>query len=102
MVRSAVVPIRFSVEERKALFERAKNFGVSLSEFVRRSALGRRMPPAPPPQINREIYDQLCRIGNNLNQVARKIHEGASIDLELVTTLSELKGNGISDFEYLS
>ena len=92
MVRSAVVPIRFSVEERKALFERAKNFGVSLSEFVRRAALGRRMPPAPPPQINREIYEQLCRIGNNLNQVVRKIHEGAvSMDLELVGTLSELK-----------
>ena len=93
MVRSAVVPIRFSKEERDSLFEQAKSFGVSLSEFVRRAALKRRLPPAPAPQINRDIYQELSRIGNNLNQVAKKIHEGAvSVDLELIGTLSELKG----------
>jgi Bacterial mobilisation protein (MobC) len=93
MVRSEVVPIRFSKEERDSLLSQAKSFGVSLSEFVRRAALKRRLPPAPPPQINRDIYQELSRIGNNLNQVARKIHEGAvSVDLELVGTLTELKG----------
>lgn len=93
MVRSAVVPIRFSKEERDSLFEQAKNFGISLSEFVRRAALKRRLPPAPPPQINREIYQELSRIGSNLNQVAKKINQGAvSVDLELVGTLSELRG----------
>ncbi len=93
MVKSAVVPIRFSKEERDSLFEQAKSFGVSLSEFVRRAALKRRLPPAPAPQINRDIYQELSRIGNNLNQVAKKIHEGAvSVDLELIGTLSELKG----------
>lgn len=93
MARSAVVPVRLSPEERQALFEKAKSVGVSLSEFVRRSALGRRMPPAPPPKINLDLYQQLSRIGNNLNQVARKIHEGTVlVDLELVSTITELKG----------
>src|SRR5271170_460134 len=93
VVRSAVIPVRFAPEERTALFEQAKKFGLSLSEFVRRAALKRRMPPAPPPQINRDLYQELSRIGNNLNQVARKIHEGAvSVDLELVSTLTELRG----------
>lgn len=93
MLRSAVVPIRFSKEERDSLLSQAKSYGVSLSEFVRRAALKRRLPPAPPPQINRDIYQELSRIGNNLNQVARKIHQGAvAVELELVGTLTELKG----------
>lgn len=92
MARSAVVPIRFSEDERKSLFEQAKSFGVSLSEFVRRAALKRRMPPLPPPQLNRDIYQELSRIGNNLNQVTRKINEGAvSVEPGLAATLTELK-----------
>ncbi len=64
MIRSAVVPVRFSPEERQSLSEQARNFGVSISEFVRRTALGRKMPPPPPPPINREMYQELSRIGN--------------------------------------
>ena len=34
------------------------------------------MPPPPTSQVNRETYQELCRIGNNVNQLVRQIHEG--------------------------
>ena len=34
------------------------------------------MPPKIPPQVNRNTYNQLCRLGNNLNQVVKGLHQG--------------------------
>jgi hypothetical protein len=92
MARTAVVPIRFSDEERKFLYEQASSVGLSLSSFIRRAALKRRMPPPPVPQINRDSYQELCRIGNNLNQVARAVHERRiqSSDGAFASLLTEL------------
>ena len=92
MVRSAVVPVRLTPEERTRLQGAAKPFGVSLSEFVRRCALKRRMPAAAAPEVNRETYAQLCRIGNNLNQLMRAVNEGraSGVDLQMLSELRAL------------
>lgn len=90
MARKAVVPIRYTTEERECLYEAARSVGLSLSEFVRRSALKRPLPKASSPEVNRETYRELCRIGNNLNQLMRAIHEGKVDGLDLAQ-LSELK-----------
>ncbi len=76
MVRSAVVPVRLSIEERSQHYEAARQFSVSISEFVRRAALKRRMPAAVVGEVNRETYRELCRIGNNVNQLMKAVNEG--------------------------
>lgn len=90
MTRKAVVPIRYTTEERERLYEAARSVGLSLSEYVRRAALKRPMPKASAPEVNRETYRELCRIGNNLNQLMRAIHEGRANSIDIVQ-LSELK-----------
>lgn len=92
MARSAVVPIRVSPEERLQLYEAAKRFSVSLSEFVRRAALKLRMPEPPVTEVNRETYRELCRIGNNVNQLMRAINEGrvSQVDPNLLGELRAL------------
>ena len=92
MARSAVVPIRVSPEERTQLYDAAKRLSVSLSEFVRRAALKLRMPPAAAPEVNRETYRELCRIGNNVNQLMRAINEGraAGVDPKMLEELRAL------------
>ena len=78
--RTAVVPIRFTVAERDHLRSNANEARLSLSEWVRRAALQRRMPPTTVPTINLDTYQELCRVGNNLNQMMRAIHsEGRAI-----------------------
>ena len=76
MARTAVVPVRLTPEERDTLLARAREFRVSLSEWVRRAALARRPPPRPAPEVNLRTYQELARVGNNLNQLVRAIHRG--------------------------
>jgi len=90
--RSSVIPVRFTPEERNALHSSSQKIHVSLSEYIRRAALKRRLPNPPVAEVNLETYQELSRIGNNLNQLVRSIHEGkfAQIDLAIVTNLSGL------------
>ncbi len=94
MARKAVVPIRFSDEERALLYAQANAVGLSLSEFVRRSALKRRLPPPAASEVNRATYQELCRIGNNVNQALRAIHERklTGVDRATLSLFSELRG----------
>ncbi|MGE4232031.1 MAG: hypothetical protein AB7F43_01765 [Bacteriovoracia bacterium] len=89
--KTEVVPIRLTPAERDWLKCVAKNQALSLSEYIRRAALKRRLPPSPAPEINRKTYLELSRIGNNLNQLLRAIHagEGASLHSSLLYELRE-------------
>ena len=51
----------------------ARRGSVSRGEWLRRAALGR--PPRVIPEINREVWSELARIGGNLNQIARKLNQ---------------------------
>jgi len=93
MARSAVVPVRLTLEERELLHKKASDHRISLSEFIRRMALSRRLPPKPAPEVNKSTYQELARIGNNLNQLLRALHEGRIpfIDTASLTELVELR-----------
>ncbi len=88
--RISVVPIRFTASEHTSLRSAANKLGVSLSQFVRTKACGRRLPRSPAPEINRRTYEELCRIGNNLNQLLRAVHSRTAevVDLDLLVSLS--------------
>ena len=73
-VRSAVVPIRLTPTEYEAIRAIAKSVGLSLSAFIRAASLKRRLPPSSAPEVNRWTYEELARIGNNLNQLMRAVH----------------------------
>ena len=92
MARTAVVPVRLSPEERAHLYALAKLFGLSLSEFIRRAALKRRVGTPAVAEVNRDTYSELCRIGNNLNQMVKVIHAGKSFVAD-PKLLAELKAS---------
>lgn len=51
--------------------------GIGISQFIR-SLLLRSRPPTPRPlvpQVNREVYLELARIGRNMNQQTQALHE---------------------------
>lgn len=91
-VRSAVVPVRFSPDERDRLRGFAEARRLSLSDFIRRVALGRKLPQVVSAEINRHVYLELARIGNNLNQLVRAVNGGAVkvADMALLTRLAEV------------
>jgi len=75
-VASKAVTIRLTPSE----YERAiaKKGTLSLSEFFRRAGLDESIPTPrsrpPIPEVNRETYLELGRMGNNLNQQTRACH----------------------------
>ncbi len=72
--------------------------GLTLSDLVRRAALGVRMPARGLDQTNIVLLTQtlgeLGRIGGNLNQIARRVNAGrlAGHDAELAQTLTGVDG----------
>lgn len=85
--RGIQIKIGFTEAEFGRLSERAVRSGLRDIEFVRRMALSQEIHAVP--QINKEAVAQLNRIGQNLNQIARKLNSGE--DAEVLTEVVEVK-----------
>ncbi|QVW35933.1 plasmid mobilization relaxosome protein MobC [Geobacter sulfurreducens] len=92
-VRKNILPVRLSDEDLLALHEKSQRVGVSFSTFLREAGLGRELP-RPVPKLNLDTYMELSRIGRNLNQLVKSIHEGKVQFLrnEDAETVHELAG----------
>jgi len=62
-----VKPVRFAPEEWDKIEAKADEIGLPPSVYVRRTTLGYRLSG----RIRGRVVYSLCRIGNNLNQLAR-------------------------------
>lgn len=89
-IRNCVVPVRFTESEREHLYELGKAHSISLSSLIRRLSIKKRLPPARVKEINLKTYQELCRVGNNLNQLVRAVHQWQIPD-DYSSQFSELK-----------
>ena len=90
--RDVTITVRCTRDERDKIRERASSRGLKLSDFVLRSALGKKIVVL---DGFHELSKQLKAIGNNLNQLTRLAHEGRikSVDLkECSRTLFDIYG----------
>lgn len=81
-VKSRQINFRISEADFETVSKKAEQSDLTISEFFRRSALGKRVPRGVP-ALNREAWLKLANLGNLVNQIAMKIHFGE------VETLSE-------------
>lgn len=65
--RSHTHGLRLSPKEKKELEQRAERAGVTLSDYIRRRALGQKIAT----KVEEEAINQIRRVGVNLNQIAR-------------------------------
>ena len=81
--RNATITIRCTDDERDKIRERAESHGLQLSDYVLRSALGKKIVV-----VNGldEVIRQMKAIGNNINQLARAVNEGriSAVNFETV------------------
>lgn len=68
-----------SQEEKVKIQEKANKAGISMSEYIRRCALGRKIPQYGDVAVLREISAELGKIGSNLNQIAHHLNAGGSV-----------------------
>jgi mobilization protein NikA len=95
-MRKTIIRVRASDEERNNLLARAHARGMTLSELVRLSAQGVRLPVARFDQRQSKtlirLLGQLAKIGSNLNQITRAVNSRrlTGHSRELAMTLSEI------------
>jgi hypothetical protein len=99
--RTAIVPVRLTEAERDQLADVARDLGISLSTYIRQVTLARPLPPRRAvrsiPEVNRETYHELGKVGADLNLIARRWAErrreaGTAEVLEAVELLTRLLG----------
>lgn len=93
-VKKNTLQVRLSDEDLLVLADKSQHVGVSYSTFLREAGLGRDLP-RPIPRINIDTHQELGRIGHNLNQLVKSVHEGRlqilrSADAETVHELAAI------------
>jgi hypothetical protein len=68
--------LRFTVNEYLIVCNNADTLGVSIPDYLRKKATGKALPRTKISPDNRKLFIELCRIGNNLNQITKKAHLG--------------------------
>ena len=87
------VKIRASEAERAEWHAKARSAGLTLSDLVRRSVGRTRTWTVAHAEVERERTQQMARVGNNLNQIARwaNTHKGAIEAVEVIGHLIAIK-----------
>nr|WP_299214975.1 plasmid mobilization relaxosome protein MobC [uncultured Allomuricauda sp.] len=85
------VNIRMTVDEYLILSDNAKTVGITIPDYIRRRVTGRVLPRKRISPEDRQLFVELSRIGNNVNQLTKKIHLGMNDRGNLHEQLMELK-----------
>ena len=80
-VRRSTIGVRVSAAESATLRTRAAEMGLTPAQFLRHTALTRRLPRPPVPAVNRDEYAKLGRLAGNLNQLVRRANLGQHVIL---------------------
>ena len=71
-----LMSMRISAEDKELIEEKARKTGLTTSEYMRRCALGRKLPCYGDTSLLSEYSMQLGKIGSNLNQIAKHLNGG--------------------------
>ena len=67
--------VRLTKEEREHLKRLADESGLTMSDAIRACVAGTEIRQRPPSEI-KDLYTEVNRIGNNINQIARSVNAG--------------------------
>jgi uncharacterized protein (DUF1778 family) len=70
------INLRVTLSEQVQLEEAAKTHGLSLVQYIRVRALKKQLPKFKMTVADQELVIELSRIGNNINQITKKINQG--------------------------
>lgn len=70
------INFRITLNEQIQLETFAKNYGLNVVEYVRRRALQKQLPKFTMPGLQRDLLIELSRIGNNINQMSKRVNQG--------------------------
>jgi hypothetical protein len=78
-IRNIRYTVFFSTSEDEIVNEKASIYNITVSQFLRISALNRTVKNPKVTNINLNLYRTLCGLANNFNQIARSANIGQTI-----------------------
>ena len=70
------INLRVTLNEQVQLEEASKAHGLNVVEFIRRRALHKQLPKFSMSGLERDLLIELSRIGNNINQMSKRVNQG--------------------------
>ena len=70
------INFRVTLNEQIQLESFAKNYGLNVVEYVRGRALQKQLPKFVMSGLERDLLIELSRIGNNINQMSKRVNQG--------------------------
>lgn len=78
--RSSILKIRVTTTEHDSLKREAAHAGYTVTEIARRKLLGERLTVRTSRHLPVDAYNELKKIGVNLNQMARRMNASPRVD----------------------
>lgn len=90
--RTLTLPsIRVNVNEMSFIETQAATAGLSVSEYVRGTAIRRKIAPQKS-AVDDRLLLELNRCGVNLNQIAKGVNRGQGLPRDMAEAIAELRG----------
>lgn len=85
------VNVRMSANEYVKVSSNAETLGISIADYIRKTCTGKSLPTKKVNPTDRELFVQLSRIGNNLNQLTKVFNSGIRDPFNIKEQLIEVK-----------
>ena len=89
--RNQAILIRLTDNEKNHLQRQAANAGLKMAPFIRKLIMGVNISPRPPSNIV-NLIREVNRIGNNINQIAKKVNSENCINQAQLDEILHLLG----------
>ena len=86
------VNARMTTDEYLKVSNNAEALGISIADYIRKTCTGKSLPTKKVNPMDRELFVQLSRIGNNLNQLTKIYNSGIRDPFNIKEQLIEVKG----------
>jgi hypothetical protein len=85
------VNARMTTDEYLKVATNAETLGITIAQYIRKTCTGKSLPTKKINPLDRELFVQLSRIGNNLNQLTKVYNSGIRDPFNIKEQLIELK-----------
>lgn len=80
-----------TVDDYIKVSDNAQTIGLSLAEYIRKKVTGKSLPKKKVSPLDRKLFVELSRVGNNLNQLAKIVNSGIRDPFSIHKQLEEVK-----------
>lgn len=90
-LKTIQVNVRMTVDDYSKVSVNAETIGLSIVEYIRRKVTEKPLPRKRVSPLERKLFVELSRVGNNLNQLTRVTNSGIRDSFSINMQLEEVK-----------